>query len=67
MAIFNNKWHKMKSRIFLCDNLLAKSISTNNHMFGRVVWDKLPKCIFKNCEIARVKRGQFLNFQKSQV
>ena len=22
-------------------------IRTSNHMFGRVVWDKLPDCIFK--------------------
>ena len=44
-------------------NLLAKSISTGNHMFG---WDKLPKCIFENSEIALVKQGQFQNFQKSR-
>ena len=25
-------------------------------MFGRVIWDKLPECIFENFEIARVKR-----------
>ena len=29
-------------------NLLAKSISTSNHMFGRAIWDKLPKCIFES-------------------
>ena len=46
-------------------NLLAKSISTSNHMFGRAIWDKLPKCIFENFEIAWVKWGQFQNFQKS--
>ena len=46
-------------------NFLAKSISTSNHMFGRAIWDKLPKCIFENSEIALVKRGQFQNFQKS--
>ena len=34
----------MKSRIFLCHIiLLAKSISTRNHMFG-----KFPKCHFLN-------------------
>ena len=44
-------------------NLLAKSISTSNHMFGWTIWDKLPKCIFENFEIAQVKRGQL---QKSQ-
>ena len=56
----------MKSRIFLSHNLLAKSISTSNRMFGRAIWDKLPKCIFENFEIAGVKRGQFQNFHKSR-
>ena len=41
----------MKSRIFLY-NLLAKSISTSNHMSGSAIWDKLPKCIDENSEIA---------------
>ena len=40
-------------------------ICTSNHMFGRVIWDKLPECIFGNFEIAQVKRGQFQNFQES--
>ena len=35
-------------------------------MFGRANWDKLPECIFENFEIARVKQGQFQNFQKSR-
>ena len=39
--------------------------STSNHMLGRVILDKLPKWIFENFEIARVKRGQFQYFQKS--
>ena len=34
-------------------------------MFGRAVWNKLPKCIFQNFEISQVKQGQFQNFQKS--
>ena len=42
-------------------NLLAKSIS--NHMFGKEIWDKLPKCILENFEIAQVKRGKFKNFK----
>ena len=33
-------------------------------MLGREICDKLPECIFENFEIARVKRGQFQNFQK---
>ena len=45
--------------------MLAKSISTSNHMFGKTIWDKLPKCIFQNSEIAQLKQ-QFQNFQKSQ-
>ena len=32
-------------------------------MFGRVIWDKLPECIFENFEIARVKQGQFQNHE----
>ena len=56
---------KLKGRIDLRDNL-NPSISTGNHMFGRAIWDKLPKCVFENFEIARVKRGQFQNFQKSR-
>ena len=41
-------------------------ICASNHMFGRAIWDKLPECIFEHFDIARVKRGQFQNFQKSQ-
>ena len=41
-------------------------ISNSNHMCGRAIWDKLPKCIFEHFEIARVKRGQFQDFQKSR-
>ena len=35
-------------------------------MFGKAIWDKLPKCIFEYFETSREKRGQFQNFQKSQ-
>ena len=35
-------------------------------MFGRAIWHKSPECIFENVEIARVKRGQFQNIQKSR-
>ena len=41
-------------------------LCTSNHMYGKAIWDKLPECIFGNFEIARVKRGQFQNFQKSR-
>ena len=41
-------------------------ISTSNHMSGRAIWDKLSGFIFENLEVARVKRGQFQNFQKSR-
>ena len=47
-------------------DLLAKSIGTSNHMFGRTICDKLPKRIVENSEIAWVKQGQFQNLQKSQ-
>ena len=53
-------------RIFGKSFLQLNSISTSNHMFGRVIWDKLPECIFKNFENARVKGAQFQNFQKSR-
>ena len=52
------EWNEIKNFSVWYD-LLAKSISTGNHMFGRAIWDKLPKCIFENSEIARGKRGQF--------
>ena len=32
-------------------------------MLGREIWVKLPKCIFENFEIARVKSEHFQNFQ----
>ena len=35
-------------------------------MFDRATWDKLSEFVFENFEIARVKRGQFQNSQKSQ-
>ena len=35
-------------------------------MLGRAICDKLPECIFESFEIALVKQGQFLNFQKSR-
>ena len=46
--------------------LLKSIINTSNHMYGRVIWDKLPDCIFENFDTARVKRGQFQNFQKTR-
>ena len=36
-------------------------------MFGRAIWNKLPERIFKNFEIARVKRGQFQNSKIKKV
>ena len=47
-------------------NLLAKSVSTSNHMFGRAIQDKFPNNIFENSEIAQVKQVKFQNFQISQ-
>ena len=42
-------------------------ISTSNHMFGKAIWNKLPKCVFESFETARVKREPFQNFQKLQI
>ena len=36
----------------------------SNHMLRRVLWDKLPECIFESFETALVKRGQFQIFPK---
>ena len=44
----------------------CKAIRTSNHMFGRTIWDKLPKCNFQIFENAQVKQGQFQNFQESR-
>ena len=45
-------------------NLVAKSISTSNHMFGRVIWDKLPKCIFLNIlKLLKENKGNFKFFR----
>ena len=57
----NEKIDRIRDRDMLNSN---PAISTSNHMFGRAIWDKLPKCIFENFEIARVKRGQFQKFWK---
>ena len=35
-------------------------------MFEGTAWDKLSESIFETFETARVKRGQFLNFQESR-
>ena len=53
---------------FSCEPLeqkhIRKPVSTSNHVFEKATWDKLLWCIFENFEIARVKCGQFQNFQK---
>ena len=53
-----------------CNNkqllLLVMLIDTCNYMFGRAICDASQECIFKNFEIAQVKRGQFQNLQKSR-
>ena len=39
----------------------ALIISTSNHMFGRVTWDKLPEWIFENFEkIFQISRRLFI-------
>ena len=54
------------SKQFNYQSLITTSteiISTSNHMFGRAIWDKLLQYNFEIFKIARVKRGQFQNFQ----
>ena len=43
---------------------LFQPICNSNHMFGRAIFDKLPKGLFRNLEMAWVKQGQYQNFQK---
>ena len=35
----------------------CKAVCTNNHMFGRAIWDKLPNCISENFEIFKNHEG----------
>ena len=49
-----------------CELLFIARVATSNNMFGRAIRNKLPECVFENFEIARVKQGQFQNFQKSR-
>ena len=35
-------------------------------MLERTNWNKFHECIFESFEFARVKQGQFQNFQKSR-
>ena len=53
----------MKSRVFLSD-----IISTSNHMFGRVIWDILPKWIFlKILKLPKENNGKFKIFKNRKV
>ena len=45
---------------------IISHVSTDNHLFGRVIWDKLSECVFEKLEVARVKQGKFQSFQKSR-
>ena len=39
-------------------------------MFGRAIWDKIPKYVFENFEIVRVKRGivlKLISFNSGQL
>ena len=56
----NNSWR------YISSDFLRQKINTSNLLFGRAILDKLSKCIFENFENARVKQGQFQNFQKSR-
>ena len=35
--------------------MILLQLSSSNHMFGRMIWDRLPGCIFEKFEIAWVK------------
>ena len=45
---------------------IDKTISISNHIFGKVIWDKLSECTNFEIALVKVKRGQFQNFQKSR-
>ena len=51
------------SRLKSISSIKHNCFTTGNHVFRRAIWDKLPERIFENFQIARVKRGQFENFQ----
>ena len=50
----------------------AKPIRTSNHMFGRVIWDKLPERFFENfqkswgCIIPKISKTKHVDTGKSQ-
>ena len=50
------------NNLYMSYNMLPKSVSIRNHMFGRAIWEIAQKCIFEIFEIAQVKRGQFQKF-----
>ena len=51
---------------FCFSSLWLSGICISNYLFERGIWNKLSECIFEDFETARVKRGQFQNFQKSR-
>ena len=57
MEIQKNHIYSSKSYIITC---LSIYVFTERS----AIWDKLPEYIFETFEIARVKPGQFQNFQK---
>ena len=52
--IDTKKYNNNKNNIYIDVgvNIIGKKISTSNYMFVRGIWDKLPKYIFENFEIA---------------
>ena len=50
---------ELKSKEEILKSITRKSMfCSSDHMFGRAIEDNLPKCIFENLDIARVKRGK---------
>ena len=45
---------------------MIKSVCTGNHMLGRVIWDKVPKCIFENFECSSFSKITSLTYPKNR-
>ena len=55
------------NRNHLITTVANGSICTSNHMFGRAIWDKLPKCIFKNLEILQFSKILIVIYPKNHT
>ena len=64
MDFFESLLQSLSSILITLKEVLATG--TSNHMFGSVIWDKLPECIFENFETALVKWQQLQNFKNHE-